>query len=1569
MAPPSRSSQEKSKKHATGESSRPSRGNHSRHRNRGHNGSSRRASVPAGQDSAASPAGPSGLAPDNVPAPVSSTPLEELRPSPTAPASQHPASASLPAHPASGGKAWQRKSTDTTAGDAGKLTRVDGTTQDAVPPKDANDLASRTPPQAVSPKPTDGTPEADHPSDSMPGLSMPGTSSHLSPETNQKSDLSFQTASALTTSGLSSSPLRSPMPSPDPSLFFDDQAAVATPATPASSLVCTPEPGLSASSAAAFLGPCRSEAASPAPGVSASEPLQGAFPLNGEAALLQHAAKNGISIDPSPAPAASPLPEQPNVAPDAPESEGAKNSSLCFVAADPSDALGGGRPSPRPLDAREESVLDERGQEKALNGMGSTTRLHGGKLDEDCVSDSSVLRPRSASESPAVLPFPNGDALSVSTRAFHDALAAVAPLPLSFWPSLRLGRLANGLEYRILQHSFPAHKIAAHLVVHVGSVHEEENEQGLAHLLEHCVFQGTEKFPSAALVRRELGALGMSFGGDLNAYTDFHHTAYTLHSPVETPPALAEARTEDDTLDDAGEKTNLERCLVLLRELVFAPLLEDGEPLEAERRAVLSEEQLRHSVQYRVEKKMYEHLHRNNKLARRFPIGLTEQVKRMTAEDLRRFKRRWYRPANAVLLVVADLDADLIVEMAENIFSPVPPDGVFRLTGAAARQREGGTEAASRETQAETEKEDAQETGHETVHRFVHGRESPQDAIAWAQAGAQLAKPGGACLPRHPDVYEAATPRELVFQHHLLRGLVVVIAGKEELSPLRTMQDFFTTLVDTCISCVRKRKTSKCDMLSLLARDSMTQQDCQDAETLVDEIVETLTTGCILLSRTQEYEAFEALAAFITPQVIQARCQEVFYHIVHFFDAYRGSAETPRASLFVYGPTHECTDEDLALRFTSSLTPTQSPLVSRGNTVGSELVPQGSSPQARGRVLRSGSHSNFIVVPAANATEESPEGDAEEGVAFLVTAEEVETAVAKALRTRPEHVQFHLPDSLLDRDQLDAYLLENPPKFVLPLMRNRWKLHGPSREEVLAKFAETDGFRDEETETQFWRFENGASVNAKSTDFEPSRCQVRLFFFGGELMARGDERQLLDLGIRTLMDGGVAGHLQKSVDKLCAMWGIYVSPQVEPEGVSLTVTFDAAQEEALDHAFELIHSYLEHPSWSEDVFERQKQFMKTSYEMSLANLDFLSSVALTYQLYPHDRRWVPANSAQLQSYTLEQAKAAVERQLQPHLLEVCVVGEFKMEELKGVAARYIGSLKAKALGASLSRQKFEEEGVVDGLAPLQPFTQTKLITPFLEEKQRAERCSVTVALRGFGRYDFSKTGNQASFKQSPSYRFRVWRYIEEIMNNRLHDEMREKRQLGYSFSCHTAALEFQDVGVILFGATPLPAFAAKSWNALCAVIRDLCTTKPPRKDEYLAARQVVTSGFSTSFKTNEYWMALLFGLQLPTSPKDIDSIKRIPEFYEKVTETDILEVMRETLFASPMISCIAISGPREIKELLGRLERAVKAKLAKQLPETNDSFPQLRVNDLKTSFAQRADSASQNSTHVERISS
>ena len=87
-------------------------------------------------------------------------------------------------------------------------------------------------------------------------------------------------------------------------------------------------------------------------------------------------------------------------------------------------------------------------------------------------------------------------------------------------PLLRRGTLSNGLRYVILPNSTPPQRFEAHLEVHVGSVDENERQQGLAHLVEHVTFLGSRK-------REQL----LGTGTRSNAYTDFHHTVFHYAQP------------------------------------------------------------------------------------------------------------------------------------------------------------------------------------------------------------------------------------------------------------------------------------------------------------------------------------------------------------------------------------------------------------------------------------------------------------------------------------------------------------------------------------------------------------------------------------------------------------------------------------------------------------------------------------------------------------------------------------------------------------------------------------------------------------------------------------------------------------------------------------------------------------------------------------------------------------------------------------------------------------------------------------------------------------------------------
>jgi hypothetical protein len=99
-------------------------------------------------------------------------------------------------------------------------------------------------------------------------------------------------------------------------------------------------------------------------------------------------------------------------------------------------------------------------------------------------------------------------------------------------PNLVKGALSNGLRYSILRNKVPPKRFYVNLEVHAGSIDETEEQQGLAHFLEHMLFLGSEAYPHPEDIRKVLTRLGMSQLADANAYTDFRSTVYTLSAPT-----------------------------------------------------------------------------------------------------------------------------------------------------------------------------------------------------------------------------------------------------------------------------------------------------------------------------------------------------------------------------------------------------------------------------------------------------------------------------------------------------------------------------------------------------------------------------------------------------------------------------------------------------------------------------------------------------------------------------------------------------------------------------------------------------------------------------------------------------------------------------------------------------------------------------------------------------------------------------------------------------------------------------------------------------------------------------
>lgn len=215
-------------------------------------------------------------------------------------------------------------------------------------------------------------------------------------------------------------------------------------------------------------------------------------------------------------------------------------------------------------------------------------------------------------------------------------------------PNIRTGKLANGLTYYIRNNGKPEDKVVLRLVVNVGSIVEDDDQQGLAHFMEHMNFNGTKNFKKNELVDY-LQSIGVEFGADLNAYTSFDETVYMLPIP-------------------SDDEEKLEKGFQIIEDWAFNTLLTEEE-INKERGVVLEEYRLGLGAGKRMLGNYLPKIMHNSKYAERLPIGKKDVLENFKPEVLRRFKDDWYRPSLMSVVAVGDVDIDKLEAKIKKHFS------------------------------------------------------------------------------------------------------------------------------------------------------------------------------------------------------------------------------------------------------------------------------------------------------------------------------------------------------------------------------------------------------------------------------------------------------------------------------------------------------------------------------------------------------------------------------------------------------------------------------------------------------------------------------------------------------------------------------------------------------------------------------------------------------------------------------------------------------------------------------------------------------------------------------------
>ena len=235
---------------------------------------------------------------------------------------------------------------------------------------------------------------------------------------------------------------------------------------------------------------------------------------------------------------------------------------------------------------------------------------------------------------------------------FANSRAQDPMQPLPNDESVRHGVLDNGMTYYIKSNQEPKERASFYMIQNVGALLEEDNQNGLAHFLEHMAFNGSKHFAENGIIDF-LEKHGAAFGRNINAYTAQNQTIYYLSEIPANKPGL------------------LDSCLLVLNDWSNYLLLSEEE-IDKERGVIKEEWRTRQTADFRMYSESLKYLYPNSKFAERDVIGDLEVIENFEYSALRDFYHQWYRTDLQAIAVVGDFDAEEMEKKVITLFSQIP---------------------------------------------------------------------------------------------------------------------------------------------------------------------------------------------------------------------------------------------------------------------------------------------------------------------------------------------------------------------------------------------------------------------------------------------------------------------------------------------------------------------------------------------------------------------------------------------------------------------------------------------------------------------------------------------------------------------------------------------------------------------------------------------------------------------------------------------------------------------------------------------------------------------------------
>jgi predicted Zn-dependent peptidase len=950
-------------------------------------------------------------------------------------------------------------------------------------------------------------------------------------------------------------------------------------------------------------------------------------------------------------------------------------------------------------------------------------------------------------------------------------------------------------------------------------------------------------------------------GSQTNAYTDFHHTVFYAACPVQTPregtPMLPLAL---DALVDVMEAR-----------------VEKGR-LEKERAAVLSEMTMVNTIEYRVECQILSTLHRENRLAKRFPIGKESLIRSWQCDDVRTWHRTHYRPDNVLLYLVGEIDPKTAEKTIAEKFGHITaekqateiklPD-IRTEASLLADAVVGGSVKAAQSWHYPPVRHDWSIPKNKSVDPNLI---IPENHMEY---DLQLQKPYS--LDEKVDLLNMAevTPgkaiRPHIFRHELLQAFSLHLFAKRPVEEIIDLDTF------------RRSLARRVALAALQIRLNVGGRSDDPAFTFVEfNQLDSAREGCAVCSLDMTAEPKRWKDA-ICKSLSEIRKLGLYGVTAGEMERYASSLMTDAEQLAAQGDRISHGDQLSYLMET----------VANGHTFMSPLQSFEMTTKALSSLtleqVNEAASELCSHITSFNAGEDPingpaiviacmPKGISEDDPAYCDEKLLVRTIHdACQVAVEPEE-DIVVPFSLIPDDEIAKAFEEKVPV---------WKA---------GKF--TDGTPDTAPDSltrpfTLRRLDNGIRVGVSQNQAESQRGHLRLIAPGGRDAEKklGFKRGSMSIGARTMQEGGAFGPwTREQVELFCVDHLIMVEINCNEEALTFEFVFPTTNVgnvgfgdnvqlgiTGTEAVMQIVREILVGFKWEQDALGRSKQSFRSSHESLKKNLEDLSKERVTEAMTAHDGRFLTIDVDTVNAISLEEAKTAVMSQLTPENLEISASGDFDVVEVLELIYKFIGTIPAE------TNAEFKVEPAElpewSGRIP-QPGVPSRHIE--LELADSDPRAVAYVAGSAPNAWGYLSDGTTVAERvlaidkrvsdydkrrrSHPLFAHACLALLSEIANRRLFSNVRERRQLTYDANFSFSTFERLMGGWFLVVVTASKDKAQQALEACKETLHSLRKSQPITPDNVESARRVVLNRHDGELRTTAYWTQIMSGIQEESIP-------------------------------------------------------------------------------------------------------